>query len=84
MKTLNSTKLRANLFKLMDELVLNHEELIISREDKESVVMLSLSDYEGLKETCYLLQSPKNAVRLMQSIKEVENNTLTKQDLIEE
>ncbi len=84
MSILNSTKLRANLFKIMDDLVSNHEELIIHRENKESVVMLSLSDYEGLKETCYLLQSPKNAERLMHSIKEVENGLLIKHDLIEE
>jgi len=83
MKTINYTKLRSKLAKSMDKIIANHEELIITREEHESVVMLSLPDYEGLIETCYLLQSPKNAKRLMKSIKQAENNLLIKQNLLE-
>jgi antitoxin YefM len=31
---------------------------------------MSLQDYEALNETAYLLQSPKNVKRLMESIEE--------------
>ena len=33
--------------------------------------MLSLHDYEGLAETAYLLRSPANARRLLESIEEL-------------
>jgi antitoxin YefM len=34
--------------------------------------MMSLEDYEALNETAYLLQSPKNTRRLLESIEELE------------
>jgi antitoxin YefM len=34
--------------------------------------MLSLQDYEGLEETAYLLRSPANARRLLESVEEIE------------
>jgi len=34
--------------------------------------MMSLDDYEALEETAYLLRSPKNARRLLESIAELE------------
>jgi len=35
--------------------------------------MLSLEDYEALQETAYLLRSPKNARRLLESIAELQS-----------
>ncbi|WP_198677058.1 type II toxin-antitoxin system Phd/YefM family antitoxin [Aliidiomarina iranensis] len=34
--------------------------------------MISLDDYEALQETSYLLRSPKNARRLLESVTELE------------
>ena len=34
--------------------------------------MLSLEDYEALEETAYLLRSPKNVKRLIESIAQLE------------
>ena len=41
-------------------------------EAEDSVVMISLEDYESLTETAYLLRNPKNARRLLASVGELE------------
>jgi antitoxin YefM len=40
--------------------------------EQQSVVMISLEDYEALQETAYLLRAPKNARRLLESVAELE------------
>lgn len=56
---------RANLASAMDRVCNDHEPLIITRNGEQSVVMLSLEDYQALEETAYLLRSPANAKRLL-------------------
>ncbi len=46
--------------------------MIITRKNQRSAVMMSLEDYEALEEIAYLLRSPKNARRLLESIAELE------------
>ncbi len=62
---------RANLASTMNRVCDNHETLIITRNGEQSVVMLSLEDYQSLEETAYLLRSPKNASRLLDSINQL-------------
>lgn len=45
--------------------------LYVTRANGEDVVVLSMSDYEGLQETYYLMSSPKNAEMLLEAIKEL-------------
>ena len=59
---------RANLAKTMDRVCDDHEPLIITRNGEQSVVMLSLEDYNALEETAFLLRSPANARRLLLSV----------------
>jgi len=42
---------RANLASVMDRVCDDHEALIITRNGEQSVVMLSLADYDALEET---------------------------------
>ena len=56
---------RANLANTMDRVCNDHEALIITRNGEQSVVMLSLEDFQALEETAYLLRSPANAKRLL-------------------
>ena len=63
---------RANLAKTMDRVCDDHAPVIITRKNAGAVVMLSLDDYEGLEETAYLLRSPANARRLLESVEEIE------------
>ena len=56
---------RANLASTMDRVCNDHETLIITRNGEQSVVMLSLEDFQALEETAYLLRNPGNAKRLL-------------------
>ena len=61
-------KLAATIKKVCDD----HEPVIITRKRENAVVMISLDDYKSLEETAYLLRSPENARRLLESIAELE------------
>lgn len=68
MDAITYTMARAQLASNMDRVCQNHEPLIITRNREQSVVMLSLEDYQALEETAYLLRSPNNAKRLLDAV----------------
>ncbi|MED5492123.1 type II toxin-antitoxin system prevent-host-death family antitoxin [Halopseudomonas pachastrellae] len=72
MDAISYTAARTNLAKTMDQVCEDHAPIIITRSKSQSVVMMSLEDYEALQETAYLLRSPRNARRLLDSIAELE------------
>jgi len=72
MKALSYTALRSNLAKTMEKVCDDHEPIVITRKSEGAVVMLSLEDYESLEETTYLLRSPKNVKRLLESVSQLE------------
>jgi len=72
MRALSYTALRSTLAKTMEKVCIDHEPIIITRKSEGAVVMLSLEDYESLEETTYLLRSPKNLKRLVESISQLE------------
>jgi antitoxin YefM len=63
---------RAHYAETLDSVVDDREEVVITRSGHESVVIVSLDDYESLKEAAYLLRSPANARRLLASIERLE------------
>lgn len=69
MKVINYTGLRLNLKKWLDIVVEDAEELIVLRKNQKDVVIISLEEYNSLKETNYLL-SGKNREILLKSIEE--------------
>ena len=68
MDAITYTTARANLASTMDRVCNDHEALIITRNGEQSVVMLSLEDYQALEETAYLLRTPANARRLLAAV----------------
>ena len=72
MKALSYTALRKTLAKTMEKVCDDHEPIIITRKSEGAIVMLSLDDYESLEEAAYLLRSPNNAKRLVESITQLE------------
>ena len=74
---------RSKLAKTMEKVCDDHAPVIITRKNSRSVVMMSLNDYEALEETAYLLRSPKNARRLLESIVQLESGEGTIQKLVE-
>ena len=83
MKALSYTALRKTLAKTMEKVCDNHEPIVITRKSEGSVVMLSLADYESLEETSYLLRSPKNLKRLVESISQLEQGEGTEKALLD-
>ena len=71
MDTITYSDARANLAKTMDRVCDDHAPVIITRKNGGAGVMLSLRDYEGLEETAYLMSSPANARRLLESVEEM-------------
>lgn len=83
MDTITYSEARSHLAKTMEKVCDDHAPLIITRKNARSVVMLSLDDYEALEETSYLLRSPKNVRRLLESIAELESGGGRERDLVE-
>ena len=71
MDAMTYSSARANLASTMNRVCNDHEALIITRNGDQSVVMLSLEDYNALAETAYLLRNPTNAKRLLSAIGEL-------------
>jgi len=67
----------------MDKVCDDHSPVVITRKNSRSVVMMSLEDYQALEETAYLLRSPKNARRLLESIVEIETGGGAEKELVE-
>jgi len=74
MKAITYTAARESLASTMDRVCLDHDPVIITRNRDQAVVMISLEDYESLEETAYLLRSPANARRLLDSISELKGS----------
>ena len=72
MNAISYTAVRADLANTMDRVCEDHEPVIITRNRDQAVVMISLEDYKAMEETAYLLRSPANATRLLESIAELE------------
>jgi antitoxin YefM len=83
MRTMTYSESRANYAETLNAVVDDREEVVITRAGHDPVVIVSLDDYESLKETAYLLRSPQNARRLLASIDRLEAGEGTTRDLIE-
>ena len=84
MQAVSYSDVRKNLKKFLDNVFFNHDPLIITRKNKENVVVISLEDYNSLTETHYLLSSKNNTERLTSSINKLRNNKGYEKELIEE
>ena len=82
MSHVSYTELRTNLAKYMDEVCDRRAPLHITRQNARSVVMLSEDEYEGMIETLHLLRSPKNAERLLRSIRAADASKLAEHELV--
>lgn len=83
MKTMSYSESRANYAETLDAVVNDREEVVITRAGHEPVVIVSLDDYESLKETAYLLRSPENARRLINAIERLESGGGEQHELAE-
>ena len=80
MRTANYTDLRKNLKGYLDSVIDDSETVIINREGNEAVVMISLEEYNAIKETAYLMQSPEMLKAIRQGVSDVEAGRVVKQE----
>jgi antitoxin YefM len=74
---------RKDLAKTMEKVCNDHSPIIITRQNSNAVVMMSLEDYNAIEETAYLLRSPANAERLQRSLQQAEEGKVVNRDFIE-
>ena len=83
MDAISYTEARSQLAKTIDRVCENHEPIIVTKRRDRAVVIMSLADYEALRETALLLRSPRNARRLLESIQELEERRGQERELLE-
>ena len=83
MKTMSYTESRARYAEMLDGVINDREEVVITRAGHEPVVVVSLEDYESLKETAYLMRSPANARRLLDAMERLEAGGGVARDMVE-
>ena len=82
MKTMSYTESRARYAEVLDGVVNDREEVVVTRAGHDPVVIVSLEDYESLRETAYLMRSPVNARRLLDAMERLEAGRGQEHDLI--
>lgn len=82
MKTMSYTESRARYAEVLDSVVNDREEVVITRAGHDPVVILSLADYESLRETAYLMRSPANARRLLDAMERLESGHGQKHEIV--
>ena len=82
MEVVNYSNFRSNLKHWFDKVINDVSDVIIKRKNGKDLVLISLDEYNSLKETTYLLTG-KNRDVLLNSIKELEEGKGVEKDLIE-
>ena len=72
MQAVSYSEARENLKAVIDKVVADRAPIAITRQRGEGAVLVSESEWASIEETLYLLRSPANAKRLLESIVELE------------
>lgn len=83
MRTMTYSESRARYAEVLDAVVDDRDEVVITRVGHEPAVILALSELESLRETAHLLRSPTNARRLLASIERLAAGKGEVHDLLE-
>lgn len=80
----NVSDFRKDIKSYLDRVAKNFETLIINRGKDDSIVVMSLDEYNSLVATNYELSSRKNELRLDAAIEKLKGRKTFTKDLIEE
>jgi len=83
MDVISYSDTRAHLKEVMDRVVADRAPVVVSRQKAESVVMISLSDWNAIEESMHLLSTEANRNRLMGAIGQLDVGNGKARDLIE-
>ena len=81
MRTANYSELRGNLKSYIDSVIDDSETVIINRGKGTGVVMISLDEYNAIKETEYIMSSPELVKRIKEGEKEIHEGKGVKIDI---
>lgn len=82
MDVVTFTEASARLKDVMDRAIKDREPVVITRQKSESVVVVSLADWNAIEKTLHLLATPANAERLRQSIQQIDAGKGVERDLV--
>lgn len=83
MESITYSWARNHLAQTIEQVCDDHEAVVITKKNDRNAVLISLEDFQALEETAYLLRSPANAKRLMDSITELEAGQGKARELVE-
>jgi antitoxin YefM len=75
---------RQNLKAIMDRVVADMTQVVVTRQRSEPVVVVSLAEWNSISETLHLLSSPRNAERLLSAIHELDKGKGKERRLVED
>ena len=76
------TAARENFASMYDSVINDAEEMVVTRQGHDPIVVLSLQEYQSMRETMYLLRSPRNAERLLAAVARDKEGQTTRHALI--
>jgi len=82
MEIVNYTDFRSNLKHWFDKVINDVSDIVIKRKNGKDLVLISLDEYNSLKETTYLLTGENRDV-LLNSIRELEEGKGVEKKLVE-
>ena len=80
MRTANYTDLRANLKSYIDAVIDDYDTVVINRGNGKGVVMISLDEYNSLKETEYIMSSPETMEAIHKGEEDIKNGNSISQN----
>ena len=83
MHTISLDHAKQDLDAVVARVLADAEPTVLSTPSGESVVVVSLDDFEAWQETNYLLRTPANAEHLRKSIAEAQTGRVSPRDLFE-
>jgi len=83
MNTISINQAKTNFQEVVQSVLDDVTPTIVMTESGQSIVMLSLDEYNAWQETLYLLSTPANAAHLQQSIAEDQAGYTIVRELIE-
>ena len=83
MQVVNYTEFRRSMKAKLDQVSDDGDIVIINRSESKNVVLISLREYNSLKETLHLLSSENNRNRLISAVDRANKGEFESHDLIE-
>jgi len=84
MHPMSASEFRSNLAAALDRVTEDLDEIVVTRPNREPAVVISLREYESLKETAFLLGIPANARHLAASIQSLREGQAQPRELLED